>query len=494
MALSGSIANQTLAAIRFGYGLRPGEDVPADPDALLAQVKTGVIQKARFPREGLTGRQETATRVLSVRAAEAKARQAGKPNDEIIKETQREVRRIYWQDAMARLAQAVHSPLGFYERLASFWVDHFSTNVVKALPMRMIVPLYEAQVIRPNLGGSFNRLLQAAILHPAMLIYLDQNQSVGPDSIAGRRDKRGLNENLGRELLELHTLGAGAGYTQDDVRAAALVLTGLTVDNRTLEVLYQPRFAEEGPIKVLGRTYLDDEGEGQDHVLLLEDLAANPKTAFHISRKLARHFIADNPPDHIVQAMVDAWSKSDGNLTEVYRAMLTHSSAWAEPGRKIKKPFEFIVSGFRALNLPERNFTNLVRELDGEDEGESAVGKAMEMAGAVPSGADKKIADHANALTLGALQRMGQPIWQPPSPAGFADEEGVWLAPSQISERIVWSRMAARIFGQKLEPSQFLEAALADAASLETRTIIAQAPNRVHGLTMVLASPEFNRR
>ncbi|MBW6420009.1 DUF1800 domain-containing protein [Rhizobium sp. XQZ8] len=494
MALSGSIANQTLAAIRFGYGLRPGEQLPGDADALLAQIKKGVAQKPRFPREGLTGRQETATRVLSVRAAEAKARQAGKPNDDIRKETQREARRIYRQDAMARIAQAVHSPLGFYERLASFWVDHFSTSVLKSLPMRMIVPLYEAQVIRPNLGGPFNRLLQAAILHPAMLIYLDQNQSVGPDSIAGRRDKRGLNENLGRELLELHTLGAGSGYTQDDVRSAALVLTGLAVDNRALEVVYRPRIAEEGPISVLGRTYRDDEGEGQDHILMLEDLAANPKTALHISRKLARHFIADSPPDEIVQAMVDAWSKSQGNLTEVYRAMLTHPAAWTEPGRKIKKPFEFVVSGFRALNLPERNFANLVRDLDGEDEDEGLASKAMEMAGADPQGARKKAAGRANALTLGALQRMGQPIWQPPSPAGFADEESVWLAPSQLSERIAWSRMVARIFGQKLEPAQFLDMALADAVNPETKTIISQAPNRVHGITMVLASPEFNRR
>jgi len=494
MAFPGSIANQTMAAIRFGYGLRLSEKAPADADALISQIDKGVAQKARFPREGLTGRAETVTRIVSVRAAEAKARQAGKGNDDIRKQIQQEARRIYRQDAMARMAQAVYSPLGFYERLASFWMDHFSTSVMKSLSMRMLVPMYEAQAIRPNIGGPFSRLLQSAIVHPAMLIYLDQSQSVGPDSVAGRRNNRGLNENLGRELLELHTLGAGSGYNQNDVRSAALVLTGLAVDNRSLEVVYRQNIAEEGPITVLGRTYRDDEGQGQDHLLLLEDLAADPRTALHVSRKLAAHFIADDPPGEIVQAMVDAWSKSQGNLTEVYRAMLTHPAAWINPGRKIKKPFEFVISGFRALDLPERNFATLVSDIDVENADRGPVGDAMEMVGA-PSQADiRKRATRANSLTLAALQRMGQPIWQPPSPAGFADEERVWLAPSQLSERIAWSRMMARVFGQKMEPSEFLQAALADAVSPETRTIIGQAPNKVHGITMVFASPEFNRR
>ncbi|WJR66767.1 DUF1800 domain-containing protein [Neorhizobium sp. CSC1952] len=488
-----ALSHPTLAAIRFGYGLRPGEEPPADAEALLAQIEEGVSEKPGFPREGAAGRLENATRVLSVLAAEAKARRAGNPNEGIRRETQREVQRTYRLDAMARMANAIHSPLGFYERLAGFWVDHFSTSVLKALPMRMIVPLYEAQAIRPNIGGSFSKLLSAAILHPAMLIYLDQNQSVGPDSPAGRRNRRGLNENLGRELLELHTLGAGSGYTQDDVRAAALVLTGLTVDNRTLEVVYQPQLAEGGPITLLGRTYEDDEGDGQDHVLMLEDLAGSPKTARHVSRKLVRHFIADDPPDDMVEPMVEAWMRSQGNLTEIYRTMLSHPRAWAEPGRKIKQPFEFVVSGFRALGLPEKNFANLVSDLDDEDEG--PVGKAMEMAGAAATREEaRRKARRANALTLGALQRMGQPVWQPPSPAGFADEVSVWLSASQLSERIAWSRMIARTFGQKTEPSAFLEAALGDAARPETRQIVAQAPSKVHGITMVLASPEFNRR
>jgi uncharacterized protein (DUF1800 family) len=489
-----ALARPTLAAIRYGYGLRAGQDAPDDADGLLEQLQKGLSRKPRFPREGIGGRQETARRMISLRAAEAKAAKDGKPNESIRKETQKEAQRAYRVDAMARLSQAVHSRYGFYERLASFWMDHFSTSALKSLSMRMIVPLYEAQAIRPNLAGSFSDLLKAAILHPAMLIYLDQTQSVGPDSVAGRQNGRGLNENLGRELLELHTLGAGSGYGQDDVRAAALILTGLSVDNRALEVVNRPRRAQGGTITLLGRDYDDDEGSGQDHILMLEDLAADPRTAKNICRKLAVHFISDEPPVELVDAMVAGWNDSDGNLTEVYRAMLEHPAGWDNPGQKIKQPFEFIVSGFRALDLPDENLAALLQDMDGDDE-PSAVGKAMQMAtSARTEELRKRRASQANGLTLGALQRMGQPIWQPSSPAGFADVASVWLTPSQLSERIAWSRLVARLLGQKLEPSDFLQAALGDAASADTRRIIGQAPSRIHGLTMVLASAEFNRR
>ena len=490
-----ALARPTLAAIRYGYGLRPGQDSPSDADGLLTQLKKGIAAKDRFPREGILGRREAATRVISLRAAEAKAAREGKPNESIRKETQREAQRIYRLDAMSRLAQAIHSPFGFYERLGSFWMDHFSTSAVKSLPMRMIVPLYETEAIRPRMAGSFSDLLQGAILHPAMLIYLDQNQSVGPDSREGRENGRGLNENLGRELLELHTLGAGSGYTQDDVRAAAMILTGLTVDSRALEVAYRPRRAQGGPISLLGKDYQDDEGGSQDHVRMLQDLAAHPKTAVHICSKLVRHFISDDPPAEMTNSMVEAWKASDGNLGEVYLAMLEHPLAWENPGRKIKQPFEFVVSGFRALNLPDDNLAALLADMEGDDDDVGPVGKAMQMAAnAKAAELRRRRASQANALTLGALQKMGQPIWQPPSPAGVPDTETAWLTPGQLSERIEWSRRVAKLLGQKLEPSDFRQAALGDAASPETVRLVSQAPSRLHGITMILASPEFNRR
>jgi uncharacterized protein (DUF1800 family) len=257
----------------------------------------------------------------------------------------------------------------------------------------------------------------------------------------------------------------------------------------------RPGRGQAEAVMLLGHEYRDDEGGGQDHVLMLRDLAAHPNTAVHISRKLAAHFISDTPPPEMVEVMVAAWTGSDGNLTEVYRAMLDHPLAWENPGQKIKQPFDFLVSGFRALDMPDDNLAALLRDMEGEDETAGPVGRALKLAANERAAeARKRRAGRAHALTLGALQRMGQPIWQPPSPAGFVDTAVAWLTPSQLSERIMWARLAGSLLGQKLEPTDFLDAALADAASAETRRIISQAPSRVHGLTMVLASAEFNRR
>ena len=491
-----AISRPTLAAIRFGYGLRPGEEPPRDAEALLAQLDQAAKRKPRFPREGAGGRRETASRVMSLRAAEAKAAKDGKPNESIRKETQKEALQIYRQDAMARLAQAILSPFGFHERLASFWTDHFSTSALKSLPMRMVVPLYEAEAIRPNLAGSFANLLKAAMLHPAMLIYLDQSDGAGMDAPAGRPGGRAVNESLGRELLELHTLGAGSGYTQEDVRAAALILTGLSVDRRALEVVYRPRISEGGSISLLGEVYEDDEAGSQDHLRMLEDLALNPMTAEHVCRKLVIHFVADEPPADVVAAMTAAWAETEGDLKAVYRAMLDHPRAWSDPGQKIKRPFEFVVSGFRAVDISDKDLSRLLDEMDDDDqEDDGPMRKALKMASSTAARADaKQRAARANDLTLAALQRMDQPIWQPPSPAGYADLASVWLSPGQLSERIAWARLMAGRFGQRRDPGTFLDAALGDAAGQNTRDVIAQAPNTNHAIAMVLASPEFNRR
>ncbi|NSY17913.1 DUF1800 family protein [Neorhizobium sp. AL 9.2.2] len=491
-----AISRPTLAAIRFGYGLRPGEEPPRDAEALLAQLDQAAKRKPRFPREGAGGRRETASRVMSLRAAEAKAAKDGKPNESIRKETQKEALQIYRQDAMARLAQAILSPFGFHERLASFWTDHFSTSALKSLPMRMVVPLYEAEAIRPNLAESFANLLKAAMLHPAMLIYLDQSDGAGMDAPAGRPGGRAVNESLGRELLELHTLGAGSGYTQEDVRAAALILTGLSVDRRALEVVYRPRISEGGSISLLGEVYEDDEAGSQDHVRMLEDLAMNPMTAEHVCRKLVIHFVADEPPADVVAAMTAAWAETEGDLKAVYRAMLNHPRAWSDPGQKIKRPFEFVVSGFRAVDISDKDLSRLLDEMDDdEQEDDGPMRKALKMASSTAAREDaKQRAARANDLTLAALQRMDQPIWQPPSPAGYADLASVWLSPGQLSERIAWARLMAGRFGQRRDPGTFLDAALGDAAGQNTRDVIAQAPNTNHAIAMVLASPEFNRR
>lgn len=508
-----SLSFPTMAAIRFGYGLRPSEAPPQTKDDLIGQVARGTNGAPGFPVSGIEARH---TAILDLQDRLRQIRQAD--GDDLTRRQQRRLlqRRaqvLFQMDANARLMQAVLSPDGFNERLATFWTNHFSTSAAKSLPMRLIVPLYEAEAIRPYMGGRFATLLRSATEHPSMLIYLDQAQSLGPDSRGGMRRNKGLNENLGRELLELHTLGAGSGYTQADVRSAAMVLTGLTVDQQAMETAFRPQISEPGTHEVLGVSYGGAKRTRKDYLAMLDDLAVNPKTAEHISRKLAVHFISDQPPQEMIEAMSEAWKRTDGELPAVYRAMLDHPAAWADEGAKARQPFDFIVTGLRALNSGAgagdvAAFMQAFQQDDADndemmamprkDAAPAADGQAMMQA--PPSPEDearikrRKAFQMARALGQGALRRMGQPTWLPPSPAGFEENFSAWITASQLSERLSWARRASAQFGKDVDPREFLKATLADAARDETIRVVSQAPNRVSGLTLVLASPEFNRR
>ncbi|MGV2099465.1 DUF1800 domain-containing protein [Rhizobium sp. 21-4511-3d] len=500
-----SVSFQTIAAIRFGYGFRPGEAQPEDKQALLAQLKSGVEATPSFPDGGAEACRK---RIGDLQDQLKEIRQEAGDDDEQRRnrrrQLQRQVQRGFQRDANQRLMQAVLSPNGFYERLATFWTNHFSTSANKSLPMRLIVPLYEAEAIRPNIGGPFRDLLRAATEHPAMLIYLDQAQSQGPDSPGGMRQKKGLNENLGRELLELHTLGAGSGYTQADVRSAAMVLTGLTIDRDDMDVAFRPRISEPGQHTVLGVSYGGDRRTRKDYLAMLDDLAAHPKTAEHICRKLCIHFIADQPAPEMISAMTDVWKRTDGDLTAVYGAMLDHPAAWRDEGAKARQPFDFVVAGLRALNAGSFMEANQDND-DDADAMMAAPAKDADNANgmnamAPPGSADedkvkrRKAFQTARALGQGALRRMGQPIWLPPSPAGFEETFGAWITASQLAERLAWARRASARFGKDQDPREFLKATLGDAARDQTIRVVSQAPNKISGLTLVLASPEFNRR
>lgn len=458
----------------------------ADTASLLRQLERGAKAKPRFPQEGTISRRETIARLVSVRTVEARAAQDGRPNPNLRKESQEEAERLLRRDALARVAQAVASENGFFERLASFWTDHFSVNATKTYEMRLLAALFEAEAIRPHLAGRFDDLLKTAVLHPAILIYLDQNASVGPQSPAAERTGASLNQSLARELLETYTLGPQSSFTPDDVTGAALVLTGLSVDSRTLEVTNRPGRAEPGAQQVFGKSYSDQTRNGSDHMAMLTDLAKHPDTSLHICTKLVRHFIADEPPAEIVNAMLAAWQASDGNLASVYQAMLEHPLAFAPEAKKVVDPFGFVVSALRAFDVKGGQFEALVKADDdaGGDNVSPPDGKVS----------SKRQPGVARLLTLQSLRRMGQPVWEPPSPSGFPDDAQSWLTGRQLTERIAWARMAVRILGQDMPPQAFLDAALADATSEETRQSIMNAPGKVHGFTMVLASPQFNRR
>ncbi|KAA0697671.1 DUF1800 domain-containing protein [Neorhizobium sp. P12A] len=509
-----SLSFPTMAALRFGYGFRPGEAHPATKSELLDPIRVA-DGTCLFPVGGIEARRQAISSVLG--------RLRDINTSDIDDNAQREERRAvftelqqsYQRDADARIAQAVFSPNGFYERLATFWTDHFSVSAIKNQPMKLIVPLFEAEAIRPNIGATFPTLLRSATQHPAMLIYLDQAQSLGPDSPIGIRRNKGLNENLARELMELHTLGAGSGYTQDDVRSAAMVLTGITVDRQGVETAFRRAVAEPGSHQVLGVSYGGSPRKERDYLQMLDDLALNPKTAQHISRKLAVHFISDTPPQEMIDAMVESWRKTDGDLMAVYSAMLDHPAAWTNEGAKARQPFDFVVAGLRAFNLAKNPAAGNVGDPLSDDE---AAGQAM--ADGVPKGTGNGSAvvpGNSNAppdpkeqqrrqaaidatfyvprgLGLYALRRMGQPIWQPPSPAGFPEGFDAWINASELSERISWARRAIGRYGKQEDPRQFLKDTLADAAREDTIRVVSQAPNKMMGLTLVLASPEFNRR
>ena len=508
-----SLSFQTMAAIRFGYGFRPGEIPPSTKSALLDPMRVkdaGCL----FPVGGTEARRQAIANVID----RLRDISSSDIDDDAKRGEQKaiykELQQSYQRDADARIAQAVFSPDGFCERLAAFWTNHFSVSANKTEPMRLIVPLFEAEAIRPNLGGTFPDLLRAATQHPAMLIYLDQAQSLGPDSPAGLKRDKGLNENLARELMELHTLGAGSGYTQDDVRSAAMVLTGITVDRQAMEADFRRAVAEPGSHQVLGVSYGGTPRREGDYLQMLNDLALNPKTAQHISRKLAIHFVSDTPPQDMIDAMTAVWRRTDGDLMAVYGAMLDHPAAWAGEGAKARQPFDFVVAGLRALSMPKNAAAGKVIDPLADDEGggqaaaddETPVmgrGVTSDQTAAPPDPAEQRRRQAAidatfyvpRGLGLYALRRMGQPIWQPASPAGFAENFDAWINASALSERIGWARRALARYGKdEADPRQFLKATLSDAARDDTIRVVSQAPNRMTGLTLVLASPEFNRR
>ncbi|MGO7863219.1 DUF1800 family protein [Rhizobium ruizarguesonis] len=502
-----SLSFPTMAAIRFGYGFRPGEAPPDSKDELIGQLRKGAAATPDFPLGGPDMRHQA---ILSLQAQLQQIRQDAKTvtddttQREMRKGVQRQAQQQFQHDANLRLMQAVLSPYGFYERLATFWTDHFSTSADKSLPMRLIVPLYEAEAIRPFISGKFGDLLRSATAHPAMLIYLDQADSLGPDSAGGIKRNKGLNENLGHELLELHTLGAGSGYTQADVTAAAMVLTGLTIDGKEMDIAFRPNISEPGAHEVLGVSYGGRRRSRDDYLDMLDDLALHPKTAAHISRKLAVHFISDQPDEGMVSDMAEAWKKTDGDLTAVYTAMLDHPAAWRDEGAKARQPFDYVVTGLRALNAGPVNGvvgSFLAANQQGTDEGDMAAntpGMAGSPVPTDPAGEARekrlKAFQTARALGQGALRRMGQPIWLPPSPAGYEEGFSAWITGSQLAERLAWARRAAAQFGRDEDPREFLKSTLADAARDETIRVVSQAPNKISGLTLVLASPEFNRR
>ncbi|MEM1173510.1 MAG: DUF1800 domain-containing protein [Pseudomonadota bacterium] len=454
--------NAIIAANRFGLGARPGDlaQMGNDAEGWLVEQLTDVDTPRGLPASSDV--------IVEVNELRMQRRAARADDDDLVQQYTRKIRRHYVEQVTARYRHAAATERPFTERLVHFWSNHFAVSADKQ-PIPAIAGLFENEAIRPNVLGNFTELLTAAAQHPAMILYLDNQRSIGPDSKLGKRARRfrpdqalGLNENLAREILELHTLGVAGGYTQEDVTAFARVITGWSIGGANP----QGRFAEGEPGKfefrdnihepgtqrILGKKYA--QGGVRQGEAVLYDLARHPSTATFIARKLVRHFVADEPSAGLVERLAAVYRENDTELRPVYRALIESDEAFGEQTSKYKTPHDFVISAFRAFDH-------------------------------VPSD---------GRFVAGALDAMGQTAYRPGSPEGWPDTAAAWGGPDALYKRIEWSSAVANYAGSRIDPIELGQAALG--SSLSTRTVqsIKRAESVMQGTTLLLASPEFQRR
>jgi uncharacterized protein (DUF1800 family) len=452
------VKQSTLAAMRFGYGLPLPIGAPTTPETILAQLRGPDMAAQAWPILGLTPYADI--------LAEMKAQKLIAPDQKdpaFVAKRNAKIDQILQavQDAsLATFGRVVFAPDGFRERLANFWANHFS--VVAQSKLQSILPFSLVEdAIRPNLSGYFADMLTAVSLHPAMLIYLDQSSSIGPKSRLGAKQGKGLNENLAREVMELHSLGVGGGYSQTDVTELARLLTGVTV-GAAGKMKFDEKRAEPGQKTVLGKTY---DGTGLQVVrAALRDLALHPATAQHLAHKLVVHFVSDRPDADLVAQVATAHLASGGNLMLTYTALLNHPAAWQPQADKARQPFDFIVASLRALAVSEADLR----------------------------GYDYKM---LKRNLLGVLEMMGQPMKRPSGPNGFPEEAAEWITPQGLAHRITWAmQMPQKLVDPLPDPVIFAQNCLDDRASKGLLWAAARAEDIAQGVGLVLASAEFNRR
>ncbi len=456
-----------IAANRFGYGARPGDlrKIGSNgPDWLSEQITPGKAASLEGPSLPSTQdlfkrfqayRQDQKERKAAIK--EAKEKGDKQQTKTLRKQMQMEVRGPFVAEVQARSAAAITTDKPFAERLTHFWSNHFSVSAQK-LPLRFISGAYEREAIRPYVFGSFYDMLMAVMTHPAMLLYLDNTQSIGPNSRAGTKRKRGLNENLAREALELHTVGVNGGYSQEDVTSLAKALTGWSVHggkNAGTKVgtfSFRPNVHEPGAQTIMGKRYSE---AGMDQArTIFRDLSRHPSTAKFISTKLVRHFVSDTPPRQLIDKLSRKFLASDGHLPDVYEEMLASSSAWSDPLAKVKSPTDLVLSTFRAVGTKETDQMRITE-----------------------------------MLTL-----LGQAPFTAPSPAGWPDTAADWIGPNAIEKRLEWANALAGHAPSMINPVRIAERALGDTLSMATKTSISQAADGSQGLTLFVMSPEFQRR
>ncbi|WP_416305126.1 DUF1800 domain-containing protein [Neptunicella sp. SCSIO 80796] len=447
--------NAVIATNRFGLGARPGEQAEAETDPkawLLNQLKHK--PPVSFDTS-LPSSDEIAQRFGHYRQVQKRQKNQAvniMANDEL--EADKKFIRQTFNDLYAdTLNAAISSSQSLNWRLLDFFSNHFSVSGTNLL-MRGLAGTLEREAIAPHLSGHFSDMLLAVTRHPAMLIYLNNERSFGPSSRLGKKGK-GLNENLAREILELHTLGVNGGYSQRDVVELAKGITGWSVanysKNETGGFIYRKAGHEPGERLLLGKRYPQKEVE-QGKAMLV-DIARHPATAKHLCFKLVRHFISDTPPVVLVDKLVATWNQTEGDLSAVIATLINAEESWQTQAQKFKTPREFVISTYRAIGVDQ-----------------------------VPS---KQL--------LQALTILGQQPFRAGSPAGYSDEQSDWNGSSALMSRIDWSStLAAR--AKTANAEHIMQGTLANSVSRVTYSTVLRAESRQQSLALLLMSPEFQRR
>ena len=462
MSDSPQLTEAAIALNRFGLGARDDESPPADPKAwLLAQFDRYEPKPAAW-----ASLPDAPTLVQSLAAARQQGARGADEGAKLMarKMVRTEVRDAYRDAVDARVQSALTTGAPFVERLVHFWSNHFAISTEKP-QVAALAGAFELDAIRPHVLGRFEDMLLAVERHPAMQVFLDQVRSVGPDSIAAMKAqernpqrKEGLNENLAREIMELHTLGVRTGYTQDDVTEFARALTGWSIVGPKAmggapgSFVFRPNLHEPGARTIIGRRYAES-GEAQA-LAVLRDLAAAPATAHHIATKLARHFGGDDPSTALVARLAHAFSSSGGDLPTVYRALVASPEAWASTPLKFKTPWDWTISTLRGLGA---------HELDG-----------------------------VKAAPL--LTQLGQPVWRPGSPAGYDDVAASWAAPDALVRRVELAQRIAAHVGDRVDARTLGPLLTAGSLSPATALAVSRAESAPTALALLLVSPDFQRR
>ncbi|MDE2265271.1 MAG: DUF1800 domain-containing protein [Alphaproteobacteria bacterium] len=460
MSLEGAIA-----AHRFGLGARAGEIAAANRaprEWLMGQLDGPTDQPQSLTDQPLQSGSDLVAAMVEYQKQRKALRQAGSVDKDQIKALNKARVQIYINEMAARFAHGFTTDKPFAEHLVWFWSNHFTVSSAngRAAPF---VGAFEREAIRPHIYGTFEEMAQAVVHHPAMLLYLDNAESIGPNSPAGVRSRKGLNENLGRELMELYTLGVDGGYTQADVIALAKLLTGWSLDpdgRGDNGFRFYPFRHEPGEFVLRGKSYPSGYAGG---VAAVSDLARDPATARHIARKLAIHFIADDPPATSVARLEKTFNDTGGNLKALTQTLVDDPAAWSAAPGKMRTPVQYVTATFRLMNLP--------RPSEQPDNWQKQVRGAM-----------------------GATRIMGEFPLAAPAPKGWPDVSEAWSGPDAVLDRIEWARQIGSRLPSGFDAAAVAEMGLGPLVQPTTKNAMAQAATPGEAVALLLSSPEFQRR